>query len=154
MHPYLIHASLGPLESKYQTASRSVQPFLHSSRQCCYTSPWTTPFPLKMSPSRGAIWTPLIRGFLNLPDSSTQPAPQSVPPFLHSSRQSVPILYNYWPPFPLKIAPSHGGSGPPSMVSWAHPSLQSKRHLDRFSYFCRAFLCDRQTDRQTMLLGL
>ena len=24
------------------------------------------------------------------------------------------------------------------MVSWAHPSIQTKRHLDRFSRFCRA----------------
>jgi len=30
--PHLIHASLDPLVSKSQTASRSVQPFLHSSR--------------------------------------------------------------------------------------------------------------------------
>jgi len=31
--PHLKHSSLGPLESTSQTASRSVQPFLHSSRQ-------------------------------------------------------------------------------------------------------------------------
>jgi len=45
-----------------------------------------------------------------------------------------------------------GGSEPPSnieMVPWAHPSPQPKRHLDRFSRFCRAHKCDRQTDRQT-----
>jgi len=36
----------------------------------------------------------------------------------------------------------------------AHPSPQPKRHLDRFSRFCRAHYCDRQTDRrQTTLLG-
>jgi len=29
-HPYLTHASMGPPESKAQTASRLVQPFLHS----------------------------------------------------------------------------------------------------------------------------
>jgi len=33
VHPHLIHAFLGPPESKSKTASRSVQPFLHSSRQ-------------------------------------------------------------------------------------------------------------------------
>ena len=35
------------------------------------------------------------------------------------------------------------------MVHWAHPSSQIKRHLDRFSRFCRANYCDRPTDRQT-----
>jgi len=53
-----------------------------------------------------------------------------------------------WPPFPpLKIAASHGESGPPSdMVPWAHLSPESKRHLDRFGHFCRAYECDRPTD--------
>ena len=55
-----IHASLGPLESKSQMASLSVQPFLHR-------------------------WL-----------------------------QSVPILYNGTPIPPIKIAPSHWGSGSPS----------------------------------------
>jgi len=31
--PYLLHASLGPLESIIQMESRSIQPFSHSSRQ-------------------------------------------------------------------------------------------------------------------------
>jgi len=50
---------------------------------------------------------------------------------------------------PLKIAPSHGRIGTPIeyMVPWAHPSLQPKRHLDRFSRVCRAHYCDRPTDR-------
>jgi len=33
--------------------------------------------------------------------------------------------------------------------SWAHPSPQPKRHLDRFSRFCMAHECDRPTDRPT-----
>ena len=49
-----------------------------------------------------------------------------------------------WILFPRKIAPSHGGSGPPS---WANSSSQPKRHLDRFSRFCWAHCCNRQTDR-------
>jgi len=54
--------------------------------------------------------------------------------------------------FPLKIAPSHVGSGPPSKT-WFLPSaqvsLQSKRHFDWFSRFCRPHYCDkRQTNRQ------
>jgi len=48
---------------------------------------------------------------------------------------------------PLKIAASHWESGPPSdMVPWAHSSPESKRHLNRFGHFCRAYECDRPTD--------
>ena len=51
-------------------------------------------------------------------------------------------------PFPLQISPLHGGSGPRLiMVLWAHPSPQPKRHLDRFSPFCRGHDCDTLTDR-------
>jgi len=35
------------------------------------------------------------------------------------------------------------------MVPWAHPSQPHKRHLDRFSRFCRAHERDQQTDRHT-----
>jgi len=60
-----------------------------------YASPPNTCFPMKHV---GCILAPL---------SSTQMASRSIQPFLHSSRQSVPILYN-GPPFSLKMAPSHG----------------------------------------------
>jgi len=43
------------------------------------------------------------------------------------------------PPPPLKIAHSHGEIWTPSNTwFWVHPSPQPKRHLDRFSRFCRA----------------
>jgi len=52
--------------------------------------------------------------------------------------------------FPLKIAPSHGGSGPHVVhFSWAHLSPNLKRQLLRFSRFCTAHYHERQTDRQT-----
>jgi len=35
------------------------------------------------------------------------------------------------------------------MIPWTHPSPQPKRHLDRFSCFCRAQDYDRLTDSQT-----
>ena len=38
---------------------------------------------------------------------------------------------------------------PHLMPPWAHLSPHPKRHLDRFSRFCRAHNRDRQTDRQT-----
>jgi len=54
----LIHASLGPPESITQTASRSVQPFLHSSRQCrdehLRSDVRGT---MTISPSHGRTWT-------------------------------------------------------------------------------------------------
>jgi len=64
------------------------------------------------------------------------------PVFAQETAECMSLYTLQWDaPFPLKIAPSHGGSGPPSnrpyMVTWAHPSPQSKRHLDRCSRFCR-----------------
>jgi len=42
------------------------------------------------------------------------------------------------------------------MVPWAHPSQLSKRHLDQFSRFCRAYEryqhTNRPTEKQTTLL--
>jgi len=35
------------------------------------------------------------------------------------------------------------------VVPWSHPSPQSKRHLDRFSRFCRAHYCNWPTDHAT-----
>jgi len=37
----------------------------------------------------------------------------------------------------------------PSMVPWAHPSPDPKRHLDLFSHFCTPHNRDRPTDRPT-----
>jgi len=40
------------------------------------------------------------------------------------------------------------------MVPWARPSPQPKLHHYRFSRFCRAHLCDRQTDRPRYSMGI
>ena len=45
-----------------------------------------------------------------------------------------------------------GDLAPLDLVPWDHPSPQLKRHLDRFSRFCRDGLTtvtDRPTDRPT-----
>jgi len=70
MCPYVgrICASSGAPESITQTASRSAQPFLHSSRQIVVGMPGHV-FPLKIAPSQTAF--------------------RSVQQCLHSSRQSV-----------------------------------------------------------------
>jgi len=74
-------------------------------------------------------------------EPTTQTAFQSVQPFSHKGPQSNPILYNGTPLSPSKLPilvgdlDSHlilGSSDPPDA------SLQPKRHLDRFSRFCRA----------------
>jgi len=57
--PHLTRDSLGPSEPTKQTASRSVQPFLHRwlhSVPMLYNG--TPLFPLKVAPSHGGIWTP------------------------------------------------------------------------------------------------
>ena len=164
--PHLIHASLGLPDSITQTASQSVQPFLHSSRQCrracpgipfhqktassdgdldphLIMVPWAhlsshfkqyldrfshfctahitvssgmsahaLPLKIALASSHRQIWTPCNTWFLGPYDSASQMASPSGQPFLHSSPQSVPILYNGLP-FPLKITPSHQGMWTP-----------------------------------------
>ena len=77
---HLIHASLGSLESKTQTASRSVKLFLHRSWQgvaILYNGPPLPPF--KIAPSLGGC------GLLSNTGSSIQSASQWVQSFLHGS---------------------------------------------------------------------
>ena len=59
--------------------------------------------------------------------STTQTACRSVQPFLHSSRQSVPILYN-GPTFPLKISPLHRGIWIPSNTWFFGPTRLHNPH--------------------------
>ena len=69
-------------------------------------------------------------------ESTTQTANQSVQPFLHSSRQKVPILYNGRPctpqlPLPMRdVDPdlTHGSFGP----------YKPKGHVDQFDRTCTA----------------
>ena len=93
-------------------------------------------FPLVIAPSHRGSVLHLIHASLGPPESITQTASQSLQPFLHSSWQKVPILYNERPSPKLPL--SMEGSGPPSkcIITWTHPRPQPKRHLDRFSRFC------------------
>ena len=78
--PHRIHDSLGPSEPSTQTASRLVQPFLHSLPQCPYTLQcMAAPSPSKL-PLPVGICTPsnLIHGSFGPPESSTQRASRSV----------------------------------------------------------------------------
>jgi len=99
--------------------------------------PWGNPDPHLTNDSLGPL------------EPKTQTKSQLLQPFLHSSLQSVPILH-HGPPLPPQNCPFlweaaicgphliHGSFGP--------PSPQPKRHLDKFSCFCRAHYCDRHTD--------
>jgi len=89
-----------------------------------------------------------------LPSSqgSTQTTCRAVQPFLHSSPQSVAILYNGLP-FPLKIARSHGDVDPHLIHGSLGPPEASTQTVSRsVQQFCRAHytVTDRPTDRQTM----
>jgi len=82
VHSHLIHASLDQSESKSQTASRLVQPFLPSSRQrvcILYNRP---PLPPQNCPFAWADLDPhLIRASLGQTKSITQMESRSVQPF-------------------------------------------------------------------------
>ena len=68
---HLIHAYLGPQESTFQTASQSVQLFLHSSHQSSYNLQCAALFPLKTAPWEWGIWTPSNNtGSLGPPEST------------------------------------------------------------------------------------
>jgi len=77
-------ASFGPLESTTQTANRSVQPFLHNSRQKLpihyngRTYPPELPLPWGSGPY-------VIHSSLGPPDCWTQMATRSLQPFLQGS---------------------------------------------------------------------
>jgi len=57
-----------------------------------------------------------------------------------------PCTLQWAAPFLLKVSPSHGGFGPHLIQLWANLSPHPKRYFDRFSSFCRAHDCNRQTD--------
>jgi len=90
----------------------------------------------------------LIHASYDQPESTLRTASRSVKPFLHSSRQRLPMIYNEPPFLPTKNVSKHGGSGP-HLIDGSSSS-QPKQHPDRFSGFCRAHGRDRrQVDRQT-----
>jgi len=104
--PHLIHASLGPPESKSQMASRAVQPFLDSSpHRVAILYNWPPVFPLNIASSHGDPNLHLIHGSVGPPESSTQIASRLLQPFLHSSMQCIPILCSGTPLPPLQNCP-------------------------------------------------
>jgi len=68
LDPHLIHGSMSPPEPTTETASRSVQPFLHSWWQTAIglVIPNYVVFPPKKFPFAWGIWTPSNTCFLGL----------------------------------------------------------------------------------------
>ena len=119
--PHLIHGSLGPPKSSTQTASRSVQPFLHSLRQSVVIlynrrplSPQNCPFPWGSGPSSNT-WFPGPTQVLNPNDISIGSA-------VFAQLAVLSLYFTMGYPFSPKNAPSrgdldphliHGSLGPP-----------------------------------------
>ena len=107
------------------------------------------------------VCTPTNTCFLAHPSPQRKTASWSVQPVLHSSRQSIPILYNGLPLSPLKVPLPIARSGlhltcdsvglPQSTTQTVsqpvQPSLQGSR-------LRQTDQTERPTDRQTMLLSL
>jgi len=109
------------------------------------TCTWTVQ---SYSPGCANVYHHLTHASLDPPESTRQTASRSVQPFLQSSRQAVLILHWAAPLIPPQSCPFAAWSGPHLIHgSLSHRSPQPKRHLDRFSRFCTAHYCDRQTDR-------
>ena len=120
---------LGPTRVPKPTASRSVQPFLHSSRQSIPIFPNGPHFPSQNCPFPQGIWTHLIYGSLWPPVSSTQVASGSAELFSqgsllwqsdrlterptdHSVRSvTVGHIYEHSMPCSLKIGKAHDIDG-------------------------------------------
>jgi len=77
--------------------------FSELTAECCRACLGMS-FPLIIAPLRRVSGPHLVHASLDLPEFMAQTASQSVHQFLHSSRQSVPILYN-GPPFPPQNCP-------------------------------------------------
>jgi len=91
MHPHLMHASLGPPVSIFQTTSRSLQPFLHISRHKVpilyngHWAQWAAPSPPQNCLCMDASGPHLRHGSLSSPESKTQTVSRSVQRFLQGS---------------------------------------------------------------------
>jgi len=144
-------------ESKSQTASRPVQPFLHSSLQrvpILYNGP---PLHCQNCTFLQGDLDPIYHNFLG-PIRAHNPNDISIgsavfaqfTTVLDSSPQTIPIIHNGLR-FPSKL-PLLMGDLDPHLIygSLGPPESSNKWHLDWFSYFCRAHY--HLTDRPCYLV--
>jgi len=127
--PHLIHGSLGSPNSTSQTASRSVQPSLHSSRQCRYILQWLPLFPPYNCPFLWGIWTPIQH---TIPWAHPSPQPKrhldSFSRFCTDDHR-VSLYFTMGYPFPLKIANSHGDVDPHVIHGSLGPPSLNPNHI-------------------------
>jgi len=124
-------SSFGPMESTTQTANRSLQPFLPSSRQKVpipyngHTFPQKLPLPM-------GIWIPCNTWFLPKSESTTQTPSRSVQPFFHKQLNAeCSYTLESDTPFPRKIAPSQGIPGPHIIHGYLDPTEFSTQTASR-----------------------
>jgi len=85
--------------------------------------------------SQGDLNHHLIYGSLRPLESSNQTASRAVQLFLHSSQQSVSVLYNG--PSSPQNCPLPWGSGPPRSITWFLGSIQSQTRTVSHSRFAQ-----------------
>jgi len=146
--PHLTHPSLDPPESITETASQSIQPFLHRSRQSVailYNGP-PIPLSLKITPPHRQI-----HGSLGPSEPTIQTASRSIQPFFANMTVECPYTLQLDAPSSVKVAPSHGGSAPPSNTWFPGPTrVHNSNGILIGPAVCAGLTSvpDRQTDRQ------
>ena len=116
LHPPSNNASLGPPESKLQTTSRSVQPFLHISRQrdtILYNGPHL--FPLKIAPFPWEIWSLSNTRFLG-PIRTHNPNCISIGSSVFAQLTAVSLYFTMDRPFPHRNCPFCEGDVDPHLI--------------------------------------
>ena len=106
------------LRPSSQTASRSVQPFC-TVHNIVFNGPPL--FPSNLPLRTGDLYPYLLRGSMDPPHSAIETASRSVQPFC-TAYGTASLYFTMGRPLPLKIAPSHGGSAPPSNTWFLGPT--------------------------------
>jgi len=136
------YAFFGPPESATHTANRSVEPFLHSSRQSIVgdigATGWIRLNLWILAPPGEYDWTRALSGSAGL-TRVYNPDGKSIGSAVFAQLTAESPYALKWAPIPPpKNCPFPCGDLHLHLThcSLAHPSPQPKRHLDRFSLFC------------------
>jgi len=132
-------------------ANRSVQPFVHSSRQKVPILYKPLPFPPKLPLPVEDLDLHLTHDSLGPSEPTTQMASRSVLLFFFAQMTAeCPYTLQWDAHFPFKIAPSHGGSGPPCYTLFPRPTRvfnQNSISIGSAVFAGLTSVTDRPTDR-------
>jgi len=95
----------------------------------------------------------LICACFGPPESTCQTASQSVQPLFAHLMAECPYTLQWTAPFFFKIAPSHGGSGPPSNTWFLEPTQVHNTNgilISSAVFSGLTIVTDRQTDHATL----